>query len=274
MDAAAGRSDAAAGAVLPVGVLTRDQTVVLRDALLTACEEVHVDAAGVLARCPDASPSLASAWLRTSPSTDGGDLESHVAVALFWGLFKDERRRSEKLREDQGKNDDDDDDDDDDDEDPTGVGWGFEAKLGTTVSAEDDCHGVVGMKKPKEKKKRKKKKMKKEKSGVGGAGGGHGDGAVTVTSSFGVQRRLVPVALAAAIAEALPRDARETLLVDSRPAPGDSGVLHLTTRTHYETMRANGLLRCQLCGKFVAGDRALWWHQKTRHGVHLSLIHI
>lgn len=36
---------------------------------------------------------------------------------------------------------------------------------------------------------------------------------MTVTSSYGLQRRLIPVALAAAIADAIPAAARQALLV-------------------------------------------------------------
>jgi hypothetical protein len=104
----------------------------------------------------------------------------------------------------------------------------------------------------------KPRRIKKKRPGIGGSG------VVTVTSSFGVERRLSPVTLAVAIVEAL---STLRLLIDARAAPGDSGVVHLTTRASYEAKRARGLLRCRLCGKFVAGDRALWWHQKTRHGV-------
>ena len=94
---------AASGRRGNTGALSGDQAVELRDALLAACNVVHADAAAVLARSPDASSSLPLAWLRTSPSTDGGDLESHVAVALFWGLFREERRREKQQRQREQK---------------------------------------------------------------------------------------------------------------------------------------------------------------------------
>jgi len=77
----------AGGVAGGVGVLGPEATTVLRDALLAACIEVHADAARVLTAAPDAASALPLAWLRPSPSGsggDGGDLETHVAVALFW----------------------------------------------------------------------------------------------------------------------------------------------------------------------------------------------
>ena len=70
-----------------VGVLGPEATTALRDALLAACVEVHADGARILSAAPDAGAALQLAWLRPSPSGsggDGGDLETHVAVALFW----------------------------------------------------------------------------------------------------------------------------------------------------------------------------------------------
>ena len=75
-----------------VGALDAAAASELRDALLHAVAEVHADAGAVLAASPDASSALRDAWLRACPIVDGADLETHVAVALFWGLYKDERR--------------------------------------------------------------------------------------------------------------------------------------------------------------------------------------
>jgi hypothetical protein len=49
---------------------------------------VHCDAASVLAAAPPTT-----IWLRPSPGGDGGDLETHVAVAMFWELRRMERKR-------------------------------------------------------------------------------------------------------------------------------------------------------------------------------------
>ena len=75
-----------------VGALDASAASKLRDALLVAAAEVHADAGVVLATSPDASSALQHAWLRACPIVDGADLETHVAVALFWGLHRDERR--------------------------------------------------------------------------------------------------------------------------------------------------------------------------------------
>ena len=191
-----------------VGALDAAAASELRDALLHAVAEVHADAGAVLAASPDASSALRDAWLRACPIVDGADLETHVAVALFWGLYKDERRAA--------------------------------AAAGAGASDDPARHTVARSKD------------------------------VAVTSSFGTVRRLTALELAAAVCDAISPDARQSTLVDARPAPGDSGVIHMTTRAHYEARRGAGQLRCSTCGRFVAGDRALWWHQKTRHGVHHS----
>ena len=191
-----------------VGALDAAAASELRDALLHAVAEVHADAGAVLAASPDASSALRDAWLRACPIVDGADLETHVAVALFWGLYKDERRAAAAA----------------------GAGAGDDPARHTVARSKD----------------------------------------VAVTSSFGTVRRLTALELAAAVCDAISPDARQSTLVDARPAPGDSGVIHMTTRAHYEARRGAGQLRCSTCGRFVAGDRALWWHQKTRHGVHHS----
>ena len=179
----------------------------LRDALLLAAAEVHADAGVVLATSPDASSALQHAWLRACPIVDGADLETHVAVALFWGLHRDERRAA------------------------SATAGGYDA-----AERRDDAVGRDGAR-------------AKD---------------VAVTSSFGTVRRLTALELAAAVCDAISPDARKSTLVDARPAPGDSGVIHIN-HAHYEARRGAGQLRCSTCGRFVAGDRALWWHQKTRH---------
>ena len=196
-----------------VGALDASAASKLRDALLLAAAEVHADAGVVLATSPDASSALQRAWLRACPIIDGADLETHVAVALFWGLHRDERRAA------------------------SATAGGYDA-----AERRDDAVGRNGAR-------------AKD---------------VAVTSSFGTVRRLTALELAAAVCDAISPDARKSTLVDARPAPGDSGVIHMTTRAHYEARRGAGQLRCSTCGRFVAGDRALWWHQKTRHGVHHS----
>ena len=196
-----------------VGALDASAASKLRDALLLAAAEVHADAGVVLATSPDASSALQRAWLRACPIVDGADLETHVAVALFWGLHRDERRAA------------------------SATAGGYDA-----AERRDDAVGRNGAR-------------AKD---------------VAVTSSCGTVRRLTALELAAALCDAISPDARKSTLVDARPAPGDSGVIHITTRAHYEARRRAGQLRCSTCGRFVAGDRALWWHQKTRHGVHHS----
>ena len=196
-----------------VGALDASAASKLRDALLLAAAEVHADAGVVLATSPDASSALQHAWLRACPIVDGADLETHVAVALFWGLHRDERRAA------------------------SATAGGYDA-----AERRDDAVGRNGAR-------------AKD---------------VAVTSSFGTVRRLTALELAAAVCDAISPDARKSTLVDARPAPGDSGVIHITTRAHYEARRGAGQLRCSTCGRFVAGDRALWWHQKTRHRVHHS----
>lgn len=209
-----------------VGALDPDATAELRDALLAAASEVHADAGSVLSSAPDAKDAAPLGWLRPSPGADGGDLETHVAVALFWGLFRAERRAAKARRQ---------------------------------AAADDDARSPS-----------------RDPSVGGGVGARPRDAsssapaAVTVVSAYGLERRLVPLELAAALADAIPPDARRRLLVDARPAPGDSGVIHLTTRAVYEARRAAGSLRCAACGRFLPGDRALWWHQKTKHGLHHS----
>ena len=209
-----------------VGALDPVATAELRDALLAAASEVHADAGSVLSSAPDAKDAAPLGWLRPSPGADGGDLETHVAVALFWGLFRAERRAAKARRQ---------------------------------AAADDDVRSPS-----------------RDPSVGGGVGARPRDAsssaptAVTVVSAYGLERRLVPLELAAALADAIPPDARRRLLVDARPAPGDSGVIHLTTRAVYEARRAAGSLRCAACGRFLPGDRALWWHQKTKHGLHHS----
>ena len=82
-----------------VGALDPDSTAELRDALLAAASEVHSDAGSVLSSAPDAKDAAPLGWLRPSPGADGGDLETHVAVALFWGLFRAERRAAKARRQ-------------------------------------------------------------------------------------------------------------------------------------------------------------------------------
>ena len=83
-----------------------------------------------------------------------------------------------------------------------------------------------------------------------------------------MKRALTATELALMIAERVATDDRaRRLLVDARVAPGDSGVVRLTTAAHHDARRRDGFLRCKLCGRFVAGERALWWHSKTKHGI-------
>ena len=170
-----------------VGALDASAASKLRDALLLAAAEVHADAGVVLATSPDASSALQRAWLRACPIVDGADLETHVAVALFWGLHRDERRAA------------------------SATAGGYDA-----AERRDDAVGRNGAR-------------AKD---------------VAVTSSFGTVRRLTALELAAAVCDAISPDARKSTLVDARPAPGDSGVIHMTTRAHYEARRGAGQLRC------------------------------
>ena len=203
--------------MMGIGVLDPVSAEALRDALIAAAIEVHADALMVLTKVPDAVVSLPLGWLRPSRCKDSSDLETHLAVALFWGLFREERHAE---------------------------------RVALEISSRE-------------------KKTKRRCQGNPPR-----PSTVTVTSAFGLSRRLLPNALAEAITEAIPADIRLRFLVDARPAPGDSGVIHLTSRTHYEYMRERGSLRCVLCGKFVSGGRALWWHQKTRHAVdHSTAVH-
>ena len=208
-----------------VGALDPEASAELRDALLAAASEVHADAGSVLSSAPDAKDAAPLGWLRLSPGADGGDLETHVAVALFWGLFRAERRAAKARRQ----------------------------------AAAEDVRSPA-----------------RDPPVGGGVGARPGDpsssspAVVTVVSAYGLERRLTPLELAAALADAIHPDARRRHLVDARPAPGDSGVIHLTTRAVYEARRAAGSLRCAACGRFLPGDRALWWHQKTKHGLHHS----
>ncbi len=193
-----------------IGALDTVSTEALRDALIAAAIEVHEDALRVLINAPDSIANLPLGWLRPSRCKDSCDIESHLAVTLFWGLFREERHAGRVALDDSRRE----------------------------KNTERCCQGKY-----------------------------HTPSKVTVTSAFGLSRRLLPIALAEAITEAIPADTRHRFLVDARPAPGDSGVIHITSRTHYELMRERGLLRCVLCGKFVSGGRALWWHNKTRHGL-------
>ena len=189
-----------------VGALDASAADVLRDALFAAACELHVDAAAVLAD----SPSTTN-WLRASPGGDGGDLETHVAVALFWGM-----RALERTEKDPRLG---------------SAGVGFASRENTETKTR----------------------------------------AVTVRSRFGTEKTLTAVQLAGEIAEHVSTNARvlrARVLVDARVAPGDSGVIRMTSTAHHDSKRADGELRCKLCGRFVAGQRALWWHSKTKHGIH------
>ena len=194
-----------------VGALDPDSTAELRDALLAAASEVHSDAGSVLSSAPDVKDAAPLGWLRPSPGADGGDLETHVAVALFWGLFRAERRAARAVRLPRTKT---------------------PGRL-RAIPPSAAASARVPATPPRPPR------------------------AVTVVSAYGLERRLVPLELAAALADAIPPDARRRLLVDARPAPGDSGVIHLTTRAVYEARRAAGSLRCAACGRFLPGDRAL-----------------
>ena len=208
-----------------VGALDPEASAELRDALLAAASEVHADAGSVLSSAPDAKDAAPLGWLRLSPGADGGDLETHVAVALFWGLFRAERRAAKARRQ-------------------------AAAEDVRSPARDPPVGGGVGAR-------------PRDPSSSSPA-------VVTVVSAYGLERRLTPLELAAALADAIHPDARRRHLVDARPAPGDSGVIHLTTRAVYEARRAAGSLRCAACGRFLPGDRALWWHQKTKHGLHHS----
>jgi ankyrin repeat protein len=202
-----------------VGALDATAAASLLDALFSAASDVHADAAAVLA---DAPPT--TIFLRPSPGGDGGDLETHVAVALFWGMRRRER----------------------------------ESRAGTV--------GDERTAPPPEKQETRR------------AGSFSGEEAlsrrastsqtVVVTSRFGLQRALTATQLAFEIAERVGTDENaKGLLVDARVAPGDSGVVRITTSAYHDARRRDGFLRCKLCGRFVAGERALWWHSKTKHGI-------
>ena len=196
-----------------VGALDASAAALLRDALFSAASDVHADAAAVLAEAPPTT-----IFLRPSPGGDGGDLETHIAVALFWGMRRRER----------------------------------EARAGTV--------GDEGSAPP----------PTREKSGAGSVPGEEATTSrtVVVTSRFGLERALTATQLALEIAERVGVDERaRRLLVDARVAPGDSGVVRVTTAAHHDARRRDGFLRCKLCGRFVAGERALWWHSKTKHGI-------
>ena len=186
-----------------VGALDACAAASLRDALFSAASDVHADAAAVLA---DAPPT--TIFLRPSPGGDGGDLETHVAVALFWGVRRRER----------------------------------EARAGTVGDAGEEASEAAET--------------------------AEASRTVAVTSRFGVERALTATQLGAEIAERVAVDDRaRALLVDARVAPGDSGVVRFLTAAHHDARRRDGFSRCKLCGRFVAGERALWWHSKTKHGI-------
>ena len=189
-----------------VGALDASEASQLREALFASACEVHHDAASVLGSAPPTNV------LRPSPGGIGGDLETHVAVAMFWELRRAARKREE-----------------------VEVGDGYLNPEST----------------PSQKKKRTSTSYS----------------AVTVRSAYGLEKTVTAVELGKLITEALPADIRQKILVDARVAPGDSGVIHLTTVKHHDQQRSVGNLRCRLCGRFVAGERALWWHSKTKHGI-------
>ena len=188
-----------------VGALDAFAAASLRDTIFSAASEAHADAAAVLAEAP---PN--TIFLRPSPGGDGGDLETHVAVALFWGM----RRREREAR----------------------------------ASSEPSAAPSEAPEAPEE--------------------APASRATVAVTSRLGLKRALTATELAFIIAERVATDDRaRRLLVDARVAPGDSGVVRLTTAAHHDARRRDGFLRCKLCGRFVAGERALWWHSKTKHGI-------
>jgi ankyrin repeat protein len=189
-----------------VGALDAFAAASLRDAIFSAASEAHADAAAVLAEAPPTT-----IFLRPSPGGDGGDLETHVAVALFWGM----RRREREAR----------------------------------ASSEPSAAPSEAPEAPE-------------------APAPASRATVVVTSRLGLKRALTATELALIIAERVATDDRaRRLLVDARVAPGDSGVVRLTTAAHHDARRRDGFLRCKLCGRFVAGERALWWHSKTKHGI-------
>ena len=189
-----------------VGALDAFAAASLRDAIFSAASEAHADAATVLAEAPPTT-----IFLRPSPGGDGGDLETHVAVALFWGM----RRREREAR----------------------------------ASSEPSAAPSAAPEAPE-------------------APAPASRATVVVTSRLGLKRALTATELALIIAERVATDDRaRRLLVDARVAPGDSGVVRLTTAAHHDARRRDGFLRCKLCGRFVAGERALWWHSKTKHGI-------
>lgn len=203
-----------------VGALDATAAASLLDALFSAASDVHADAAAVLA---DAPPT--TIFLRPSPGGDGGDLETHVAVALFWGM----RRRERESRAGTVG-----------DERTAPPPEKQETRRAQSFSGDEAPSRRASTSRP----------------------------TVTVTSRFGLERALTATQLAFEIAERVGVDENaKGLLVDARVAPGDSGVVRMTTSAYHDARRRDGFLRCKLCGRFVAGERALWWHSKTKHGI-------
>ena len=154
-----------------VGALDAFAAASLRDAIFSAASEAHADAAAVLAEAPPTT-----IFLRPSPGGDGGDLETHVAVALFWGM----RRREREAR----------------------------------ASSEPSAAPSEAPEAPEE--------------------APASRATVAVTSRLGLKRALTATELALIIAERVATDDRaRRLLVDARVAPGDSGVVRLTTAAHH-----------------------------------------
>eukprot|EP01052_Picozoa_sp_SAG31_P002016 SAG31_NODE_67_length_28318_cov_6.493674_34_plen_798_part_00 len=103
-----------------------------------------------------------------------------------------------------------------------------------------------------------------------------GDPSTTITSEFGVQRRVTRRQLAQLVIDALPPFLQPDRSEDSFVAvyltgEGHSGAIQITTAARRNTMATVGRVACVHCGHFVvAKTGGLEWHLKTAHGLALT----
>eukprot|EP00928_Gymnodinium_smaydae_P046892 TRINITY_DN31266_c0_g1_i1.p1 TRINITY_DN31266_c0_g1~~TRINITY_DN31266_c0_g1_i1.p1 ORF type:complete len:527 (+),score=94.28 TRINITY_DN31266_c0_g1_i1:221-1801(+) len=93
---------------------------------------------------------------------------------------------------------------------------------------------------------------------------------VRLVSPLGLERQLNMAQLAACIVEAA-----ESLEGHDRECLGETlitnaGVIYIASAVLLWRRASAGAGSCNICGAVLAGDTALWWHQKTAHGANHS----
>ena len=88
---------------------------------------------------------------------------------------------------------------------------------------------------------------------------------VKLTSNMGTERTFAtPSCFAQCLLEFMNNETQKGLYVHAK-VNESTGSIWFCSVEYYETCKHDGWWRCHECGAFASDERALWWHQKTKH---------